>query len=166
MSRTPTLPPTDRGMWRRALARLHPDSGGNHELFLWGTVVRDLVCDGSEPRRASPRTAPPPDDKPRVPFPDFADFAELTELTARALDRAAAGDGYGRLLALLEDCRPLEHLDHEQRRGASYKRLAAIGHMWGMTKTERVEWYRVAEEIPLADRHAGHILSKLKRAAA
>ncbi len=162
MSRTPTLPPTDRGMWRRALARLHPDSGGTHELFLWGTVLRDLVCGEPEPHPAPPRTTPS-DDKPRVPFPDFADFAELT---ARALERANVGDGYGQLLALLEDCRPLEHLDHEQRRGASYKRLAAIGHMWGMTKTERVEWYRVAEEIPLADRHAGHILSKLKRAAA
>jgi hypothetical protein len=27
-------------------------------------------------------------------------------------------------------------------------------------------WYRVAEAIPLSDRRAGHILSKLKRQAA
>ncbi len=162
MPRTPTLPATDKSMWRRVLARLHPDSGGEHELFLWGTVVRDLVCAGGS-RQGPPRTAPPPDDKPRVPFPDFADFASLT---ARALERAAVGDGYGRILGLLSDCRPLEHLDHEQRRGASYKRLAAIAHTAGMSKAERIGWYRVAEEIPLADRHAGHLLSKLKRAAA
>ena len=164
MPRTPTLPPNDPRMWRRALARLHPDSGGQHELFLWGTVVRDLVCHGQESRRFSPHAAPPGGDKPRVPFPDLADFAALT---ARALERAAseAGDGYGRVLALLADCEPLGHLAHEQQRGASYKRLAAIAHAAGMSKPERVGWYRVAEEIPLADRHAGHILSKLKAAA-
>ena len=162
MTRTLTLPPNDPRMWRRALARLHPDSGGAHELFVWGSSARDLVCNEPAPRPASPRTAPP-DDKPRVPFPDLADFAELT---ARALERAAVGDGYGLILALLADCEPLEHLAHEQRRGASYKRLAAIAHTAGMSKPERVRWYRVAEGIPLADRHAGHILSKLKRAAA
>ncbi len=163
MPRTHTLPANDPRMWRKVLARLHPDSGGEHELFLWGPVVRDLVCNGPGSRRTSPRTAPPPDDKPRIPFHDFADFAALT---ARALERAAAGDGYGRILALLADCQPLEHLAHEQGRGASYKRLAAIAHTAGMTKAERVGWYRVAEGIPLADRHAGHILSRLKRAAA
>jgi hypothetical protein len=35
-----------------------------------------------------------------------------------------------------------------------------------MSKEERVGWYRVAEGIPLSDRHAGHLLSKLKRRAA
>jgi hypothetical protein len=35
-----------------------------------------------------------------------------------------------------------------------------------MTKAERVRWYRVAEEIPLSDRHAAHILSRSKRSAA
>jgi hypothetical protein len=51
----------------------------------------------------------------------------------------------------------------QRRRGASYKQLAAIGHAVEMTKRERVGWYRVCESIPLSDRHAGHILSKLKR---
>jgi hypothetical protein len=35
-----------------------------------------------------------------------------------------------------------------------------------MTKAGRVRWYRVAEEIPLSDRHAAHILSQSKRSAA
>jgi len=70
------------------------------------------------------------------------------------------------VLSLLADCYPLPHLAHEQERGASYKRLAAIAHTCGMTKAERVGWYRVAEELSLSDRHAGHVLSKLKRRAA
>ena len=31
--RTPTLPPTDRNMWRRLVARTHPDAGGDHDPF-------------------------------------------------------------------------------------------------------------------------------------
>ena len=49
--------------------------------------------------------------------------------------------------------------------GASYKRLTAIGHLAGFDKTAQVRWYRIAEEIPLSDRHAAHILSRLKGAA-
>ncbi len=75
---------------------------------------------------------------------------------------AAYEQPYGDVLSLLKDCRPLEHLAYEQDRGASYKRLAAIAHAWGMTKAERIGWYRVAEDLPLSDRHAGHILGRLK----
>jgi len=35
-----------------------------------------------------------------------------------------------------------------------------------MTKAERGRWYRVAEAIPLSDRHAAHILSRSRRSAA
>jgi hypothetical protein len=35
-----------------------------------------------------------------------------------------------------------------------------------MTRKERIGWYRVAEDIPLSDRHAGHILARLKRRTA
>jgi hypothetical protein len=35
-----------------------------------------------------------------------------------------------------------------------------------MTKAERLAWYRVAEDLSISDRHAGHILSKLKKQAA
>jgi hypothetical protein len=111
----------------------------------------------------SRRREPSTDDRPRVPFDPGCDFAALT---GRALERAAAGDEYGQVLALLQDCWPLEDLAHEQTRGASYKRLAAIAHAWGMTKAERIGWYRVAEDLPLSDRHAGYILARLKRRAA
>jgi hypothetical protein len=38
--------------------------------------------------------------------------------------------------------------------------------MVGMSVTERSGWYRIAESIPLSDRHAGHILKRLKERAA
>jgi len=70
--------------------------------------------------------------------------------------------------SLVGSCHPAEDgpLGDQQRRGASYKSLAAIGHRVGMTKAERIQWYRIAEAVPLSQRHAGHILSRLKRRAA
>jgi hypothetical protein len=34
-----------------------------------------------------------------------------------------------------------------------------------MTKTERARWYRIAEDIPLCERHAGRIIGRIKRHA-
>ncbi len=171
MARTTTRPPDDPRMWKRLLSRAHPDAGGAHELFIWTTAVRDVVCSSSLRGAASPEPTVHPsrrreastDNRPRVPFEPGCDFAALT---GEVLRRAAVGGEYGRILALLKDCWPVEDLAHEQNRGASYKRLAAIAHAWGMSKAERIGWYRVAEDLPLSDRHAGHILSKLKRRAA
>lgn len=66
MPRTPTLPPTERVMWRRLLARVYPDAGGDHELFICTEAVRNLVCGEStvvEPftsARNSARPGPAP----------------------------------------------------------------------------------------------------------
>jgi hypothetical protein len=168
MTRTPTLPVTDRSMWRRLLSRVHPDAGGDHELFIWAGAVRDLVCGQRLSSRSAqdgnvtePRSY---EDPARVPYLPGSDFAALT---AKALAMAEeAGGVHGALLEMLVDCYPLVRLAHEQERGASYKRLAAAGHIVGMTMSERSRWYRVAEAIPLSDRHVGHILSRLKRRAA
>jgi hypothetical protein len=35
-----------------------------------------------------------------------------------------------------------------------------------MSKEERVGWYRVAEDLTLSDRHASHLLGRLKKRAA
>ncbi len=169
MARTPTLPPDHSGMWRRLISRAHPDAGGDHELFIWTGAVRDVVCGlslrpGANPEAADNpshrRETSTPDEPARVPFDIGLDFAALT---GRALEY---GGEFAPVLNLLRDCWPVEGLAHEQGRGATYKRLAAIGHAWGMTKAERVRWYRVAESIPLSDRHAGHILAWSKRSAA
>jgi len=162
-------------MWRRLVGRAHPDAGGAHDLFIWAVAVRDVMCN----LRDHGAVIPEPEDHPsrrrepstsaahqRVPFDEEA---LLEILTDRAVTMAAAvAEPYGYLLRQVADCYPASEgpLYDQQRCGASYKSLAAIGHMVGMTKAERVQWYRIASAIPLSQRHAGHILSQLKRRAA
>ena len=102
-----------------------------------------------------------------VPYPpgETSDFAALT---AKAVTMAEKVGGiHGFLLEILEDCEaPPRTTGAWQQRGASYKWLAAIAYRVGMTKAERIQWYRIAEAIPLSQRHAGHILNELKKAAA
>jgi hypothetical protein len=166
VTRTPTLPPDDKEMWRKLVALTHPDSGGDHELCIWTQNVREHVCKGVTAPWPQPKPEPEPRtvyEDGRVPFPSDSIFGLLT---ATAIEWAGAVDTlYGRLLLLLGDCYTMAHLPHEEQRGASYKRLAYIAHLAGMTKPERVGWYRVAEGIPLSDRHAGHIIKRLKEAA-
>ncbi len=175
-----TAAPDDRSMWRRALAKLHPDGGGSHDLFIWAGVVRDVVCDvslrsersaeaGGNPQPAHPsrRREPSTSEEPaRVPYPpdETADFAALT---ARAVAMAEEVGGiHGALLEMLTDCEAPPSTSGAWERGASYKKLAALAHMVSMTKAERSRWYRVAEAVPLSDRHVGHILGRLKSRAA
>ncbi|MDP9477193.1 MAG: hypothetical protein M3R38_16200 [Actinomycetota bacterium] len=173
--RTVTQPPDDPRMWRRLVARAHPDTGGDHELFVWVTTVKDAVCKGiqaprveREPRPYETPRRPPTsraDAAERVPFHQFEDFRTLTRKVLSVAEEVPWM--YGRLLRLVGDCHTVEDgpLYHQQCRGASYRQLAAIAHEAGMSKPERVQWYRVCESIPLAQRHAGHILSKLKGGA-
>jgi hypothetical protein len=35
----------DRRMWRLLLARLHPDAGGDHDLFTFACAIRDEISD-------------------------------------------------------------------------------------------------------------------------
>ena len=167
--RTQTRPLDDPRMWRLLIAATHPDTDrGSHELFIWTETIKDAVCGGelrieSKPEPSdnpSRRREPTTDDRPRIPYPTGENFEETTR-------RALRVEGpYASVLSLLADCHPLPNLADEEARGASYKRHAAIGHAHGMSPKERSGWYRCAESIPLSDRHAGHILSKLKRQAA
>jgi hypothetical protein len=176
MTHTPTLPPDDRGMWRLLVSRSHPDAGGDHELFIWTVAVRDAVCSGElgpetprfehQDHPSRQREVSTIGTADRVPFDQFSDFEVLTD---RALAMAAAvAEPYGYLLRQVADCYPASEgpLYDQQHCGASYRSLAAIGHMVGMTKAECVQWYSIAEAVPLSQRHAGHILSKLQKAAA
>ena len=172
MTRTPTLPLDDRSMWRRLVGRSHPDAGGSHELFIWTAAIRDAICGGEVPRRehreqpTRPRETPTTGAGDRVTFDRFSHFEVLTD---RAVAMAeAVAEPYGHLLRQVAGCYPAEDgpLYRQQCQGASYRVLAAIGHQVGMTKDERVQWYRIAEAVPLSQRHAGHILSRLKRRAA
>nr|MDP9480008.1 hypothetical protein [Actinomycetota bacterium] len=133
MARTTTRPPDDPKMWRRLVARTHPDAGGDHELFIWATATRQAVCGGelgSEiPRREHQDRQPAGErrDTERVSFDPFADFASLTD---RALSMAdAVAEPYGFLLRQVADCHPVREgsLYDQQRRGATYKQLAPSG---------------------------------------
>jgi hypothetical protein len=43
----------DRRMWRLLLARLHPDAGGDHDLFAFACSVRDEVSNGNRAARST-----------------------------------------------------------------------------------------------------------------
>jgi hypothetical protein len=44
MSKLVAPQPDDRTLWKRLLARVHPDAGGDKDLFTWATKVRELLC--------------------------------------------------------------------------------------------------------------------------
>ncbi len=105
---------------------------------------------------------PPREEAARVPFFSGVSFADLTERAVDMADRV--GPPHDVLLRLLQDCEEEFEgpLFKQQRKGATYKTLAAIAHASGMTMAGRQAWYRVAEDVPLSQRHAGHVLGKLK----
>lgn len=138
-------------------------------MFIWTVAVRDAVCGGefeAEIPRGELRASSTQGTGERVPFDEDASLEVLTD---RAVAMAeAVAEPFGFLLRQVADCEPAEDglLRDQQRCGASLKFLAAIGHRVGMTKAECIQWYRIAESVPLSQRHAEHILSRLKRRAA
>ncbi len=180
MTRTKTKAYDDPAMLRRVIARTHRDAGGDDALFIAANELREDILSGelvpAEPkdlarcsncprRDATPRRSYSTDADPaRAPFSTDASFDQLTSL---ALERAGTVAGvYGELLLQLRDCVFMADMERQQRRGASYKQLAYIAHLAKMSKPERAGWYRVAEDVPLADRHASHLISRLKRSEA
>lgn len=124
-------------------------------MCIWTGALRDVVCNSSLHAGVSPEPdeqpsrwretyrTPPPDDKPRIPYSAGTDFEGATRAALRLTD---ADNLYGPVLSYLADCYPLSHLLHEQERGASYKRLAAIAHIWGIRRRE--EHIRTLENDP------------------
>jgi hypothetical protein len=173
-----TLTPaaTDRSMWRRLLARTHPDAGGDGDLFVWARTLQENVCGGaleeghSTTKKRSPtkekRRRRSQEETSRVPFEAAFEKAEsFTDLTAQAVAMAQTVDPiYGRLLRLLEDCEEVAE-DHQQNQGSTYKQLAYAAHLAGLDSSQRWQWYKVARSVPLAAKHAGHIIGKLKESA-
>jgi hypothetical protein len=165
--KTATLPVTEPAMWRKLLAKVHPDADGDHELFVWATAVRESVCaEGLGRSGASPPPPPPPPRSSvsdRVPFGGTPSFGMLTWRALQVADDEDTPRVNAKLLRLLMDCETanLGHQRGQQRRGASYKQLGFIAYNAGMTKDQRQNWYRPAEEIPLSMRHASHIISRM-----
>jgi hypothetical protein len=89
-------PPTDRAMWRRLLARAHPDAGGDDELFVWAKSLEELVREGAG--RPGPRHGGTFQKALRIPFDPHTDFDRISE---RALQFAPRAFGYGDVLRLM-----------------------------------------------------------------
>jgi hypothetical protein len=95
MARTSTPAPTDKKMWRRLLRVVHPDTGGDHDLFIWAGALFDHVAgDALEEaprhvRREPPKHHPRTTSGDRVPFEEAFDKApSFTHLTEQALGLA------------------------------------------------------------------------------
>jgi hypothetical protein len=157
------------------LRLVHPDSGGSSDLFVWVRNLQEHVAGDhiDPPTHHRPRRTTSAD-SPRVPFDGaFAVASSFDDLTRQALtlaDRGGVPEPHARLLLLLIDCYDVGETGgvvyRQQHQGATYKSLAAIAHRVSMSKPERVRWYRIAEVVPLSQRHAGHIIGKLQQEAA
>lgn len=160
MPRTATPAPTDRSMWRRLLLRVHPDQGGDGELFVWARDLQGLVM-GERDGCAGPGAATGGPGPTRVDFPGEAG-ADHARLTDRAVAMAAdVGSPHARLLRMLAGCSPSPG-GRQERRGATYKQLALVAHLAGMDAAGRVGWYEIARGVPLSQRHAGHLIERLE----
>lgn len=165
--KTVTAPLNDGRMWRRLVALTHPDRGGDHNLFIWTTALRESVCGGEleSPLHPKPSYASPQPERLDfgAAFRQTESFADLTIQAVELADEVAPI--YGWLLRLLEDCAEMSDgtMLRQQRQGATYRSLAAIAHKAGMSRSQRQGWYRVAESVPLSQRHAGHIIVHLTR---
>jgi hypothetical protein len=171
-SRALTLPATEPAMWRKLLARCHPDSGGGHELYIWATAVKEEECARSA--RPSVHAHPEPTGSAqqtteRVPFDSALGYEEdFWDLTHRALSIGKrVEEPHCSVLIQLIDCGATDHGRRAERQmhGASYKQLAYIAHLVSMSRAARCRWYEVARNIPLSDAHASHIITRLKAAA-
>lgn len=141
MARTATPAPTDKTMWRKLLRVVHPDVGGDPDLFIWTRELEERVAGGlgKNPTASRRRPAPPPPSTPRIPFPERADFDALTKRALIMADELPTD--FARLLFMLRDCKPFEGNEDAMYRGASYKQLALVAHKAGLSKDERSRWY-------------------------
>ena len=153
--------PTDRVMWRRLLARVHPDAGGDDELFVWAKSLEEEVARLSKAQDGrSPRPGGTVKKEGRIPFDPHTHFDRINE---RALQFAPRAFGYGDVLRLARGAKRTGTV--KDRRGATYEQLARIAYLLGIDKHERnvrKMWYRIARDVMLSEAHADHIIKALK----
>jgi hypothetical protein len=167
-------------MWRRLLRRVHPDHGGDGDLFIWAKHLFDHVAGDSfatEDERTSYQRRQPPPHPPHSGAGERLDFtgayrhASFADLTQYAVCLAeTVPEPYAPLLRMLASCYAVPESDttlyRAQHQGATYKQLAYVAHLAGMSKAQRTEWYRVAQSVPLSQAHAGHLIRELRARAA
>ncbi len=109
-----------------------------------------------------------PENKERLPFAVSLATSQSARLhTVSAFEAAKkAGKPFSRVLFSLRDCYPASEKSagyyRQERVGATYKQLAAIAHKTNMTDEQRFQWYELCESIPLSQRQANHILTRIE----
>ena len=96
-------------------------------------------------------------------FDRFGSHADLvTYIIATADDY---GEPFAVVLTLLEDLEDAPPSDvrsyRAQNIGASYKQVALICHLAGMSAEDRQRFYRIAENLCLSQRCAAHLIGRL-----
>ena len=166
MSKLVAPQPDDRTLWKRLLARVHPDAGGDKDLFTWATKVRESLCVCTLKEEACSKVGSTTYTPERIPFDsDLGYVDEHVMLTLRALSIGKREEPlYARILRLLLDCPSQAHgrVALRQCRGASFKQLGYISHLAGLSKEQRGIWYEIARSVPLSEQHAHHLIGKLK----
>jgi len=106
-------------------------------------------------------------DKARINYPhpeEVYRFLErlFDESTERALEasRIYGDKDIADLLGMLEGI--VYPDDMQSSEGASFKSLAYVAHLYGLTKEQRSEWYDVAKLIPLSQGHVSYITRNVK----
>jgi len=102
----------------------------------------------------------------RIPFDSDLGYPdEHVSLTLRGYSLGKWEEPpYARILELLLDCPTEAHgrVALRQCRGASFKQLALIAHLAGLSKEQRGVWYGIARNVPLSEQHAAHLINRLK----
>ena len=162
MSNLVAPPPDDKRLWKILLATVHPDRGGSEDLFTWVTKVRESLCTCTQQEQQCSKGTY----SERIPYSEeLAYIDDHIELTRRALSIGQRQpEPYKSVLRLLIDHISVEHGrgNLKQSRGASYKQLAYVCHLAGMSKIERSGFYELARAVPLSESHAAHLISRLK----
>lgn len=52
--------------------------------------------------------------------------------------------------------------DKQSREGASFKSLAYVAHLYGLSDEERRLWYQAGENIPLSQGHVSYLIKNVK----
>lgn len=86
---------------------------------------------------------------------------EMAEDARRFEDETGADARLADLFCLLEDCEGRGGPD--ERRGAAYRTLARVAALAGLCPSLRRQFYGACRRLGLSERHAEHILRRLKK---
>ncbi len=115
----------------------------------------------------------------KIPYPDPEDLEEFYRSmfrlsSVRALNlyenliedeaiRELHGEDLDKVCDLLSLLTGAEYREDKQsREGASYKSLAYVAHLYGLSDGERRLWYQAGESIPLSQGHVSYLINNVQ----